>query len=86
MTSKSLPHTIDIVCSCACAFLQAALGPDGAVAGITAGKDYVDMSTVDENTAKQIAAAVAEKGGRFLEVSMQASTGFSQNIHICQTC
>jgi 3-hydroxyisobutyrate dehydrogenase-like beta-hydroxyacid dehydrogenase len=26
------------------------------------------MSTVDENTAKQIAEAVAEKGGRFLEV------------------
>jgi len=55
------------------AALQAALGPDGAVAGITAGKAYVDMSTVDENTAKQIAAAVAEKGGRFLEAPVSGS-------------
>lgn len=48
--------------------LQAALGEQGAVAGVSAGKGYVDMSTVDEATSKQIAAAVAAKVGRFLEV------------------
>jgi hypothetical protein len=41
------------------------------VEGITAGKAYVDMSTVDEATSQQIAAAVAAKGGRFLEVRLR---------------
>lgn len=48
--------------------LQAALGPAGVVEGISAGKGYVDMSTVDEATSSEIAAAVTAKGGRFLEV------------------
>jgi 3-hydroxyisobutyrate dehydrogenase-like beta-hydroxyacid dehydrogenase len=48
--------------------MQAALSPGGVVDGITAGKSYVDMSTVDEATSQQIAAAVTAKGGRFLEV------------------
>jgi 3-hydroxyisobutyrate dehydrogenase-like beta-hydroxyacid dehydrogenase len=33
-----------------------------------AGKGYVDMSTVDEQTSQRIGEAVAAKGGRFLEV------------------
>jgi hypothetical protein len=49
--------------------LQAALGPGGVVEGLSAGKGYVDMSTVDEATSTEIAAAVTAKGGRFLEVS-----------------
>lgn len=47
---------------------QAALGAGGVVDGLSAGKGYVDMSTVDEATSGEIAAAVAAKGGRFLEV------------------
>lgn len=50
--------------------VQAALSREGVVSGITAGKGYVDMSTVDEATSQQIAAAITEKGGRFLEVSI----------------
>lgn len=53
---------------CLCCPVQAALGPGGVVEGISAGKGYVDMSTVDEATSCEIAAAVAAKGGRFLEV------------------
>lgn len=38
--------------------------------GMSAGKGYVDMSTVDEATSLEIAAAVTAKGGRFLEVRL----------------
>jgi YbbR domain-containing protein len=44
-------------------------GANGVLEGITPSKGYIDMSTVDEETSKQISAAVTAKGGRFLEVS-----------------
>ena len=42
---------------------------DGVVAGIkkSPGKAYVDVSTVDEGTSQEIAKAVADAGGRYLE-------------------
>ena len=48
-----------------------ATGPDGVATGMEAspGKAYVDVSTVDEKTSQDIAAAVKKSGGRFLEVS-----------------
>ncbi|WIA09375.1 hypothetical protein OEZ85_008781 [Tetradesmus obliquus] len=55
------------------AALKAALGPAGVAEGVSAGKAYVDMSTVDEATSQQIAAAVAAKGGRFLEAPVSGS-------------
>jgi 3-hydroxyisobutyrate dehydrogenase-like beta-hydroxyacid dehydrogenase len=48
-------------------------GPDGALQGIGAGRDYVDMSTVDAETAQEIAAAISGKGGRFLEAPVSGS-------------
>jgi 3-hydroxyisobutyrate dehydrogenase-like beta-hydroxyacid dehydrogenase len=48
-------------------------GPDGALAGIGAGRGYVDMSTVDAPTARKIGAAINEKGGRFLEAPVSGS-------------
>ena len=48
-------------------------GPDGVLAGISAGKGYVDMSTVDSATSVEIAAAVAGRGGRFLEAPVSGS-------------
>jgi len=47
--------------------------PDGALAGIGAGRGYVDMSTVDAATAGKIGAAVSAKGGRFLEAPVSGS-------------
>jgi glyoxylate/succinic semialdehyde reductase len=47
--------------------------PDGALAGIGAGRGYVDMSTVDAETARKIGAAVSQKGGRFLEAPVSGS-------------
>ncbi len=48
--------------------LQVVFGEKGVLEGLSAGKGYVDMSTVDEGTSQRIAEAVAAKGGRFLEV------------------
>lgn len=55
------------------AAIKAALGAGGVVDGLSAGKGYVDMSTVDEATSSEIAAAVAAKGGRFLEAPVSGS-------------
>ncbi len=55
------------------AALAVCAGPNGVLAGISAGKGYVDMSTVDAATSAQIAAAVAERGGRFLEAPVSGS-------------
>jgi hypothetical protein len=53
------------------------------VDGLSAGKGYVDMSTVDEATSSEIAAAVAAKGGRFLEV--RTADCEEQHLHTCST-
>lgn len=52
---------------------QAVISPDGVAAGISAGKGYVDMSTVDETTSQQIADIITSKGGRFLEAPVSGS-------------
>lgn len=58
------------------AALALALGPDGVVVRILAGKGYVDMSTVDVATSLEaIADAVARAGGRFPEASVSGSKG-----------
>jgi 3-hydroxyisobutyrate dehydrogenase-like beta-hydroxyacid dehydrogenase len=48
-------------------------GADGVLAGIGAGKGYVDMSTVDAATSGKIGAAITGKGGRFLEAPVSGS-------------
>lgn len=45
------------------------------VAGMAAGKGYVDVSTVDAATSQQIAAAVRAAGGLFLEAPVSGSKG-----------
>ena len=52
-----------------------ALDPDGAVAGLAAGAGYVDMSTVDAATSREIGAAVAAAGARFLEAPVSGTRG-----------
>jgi 3-hydroxyisobutyrate dehydrogenase-like beta-hydroxyacid dehydrogenase len=47
--------------------------PGGALEGIGAGRGYVDMSTVDAATAREIGAAISGKGGRFLEAPVSGS-------------
>jgi 3-hydroxyisobutyrate dehydrogenase-like beta-hydroxyacid dehydrogenase len=51
----------------------ACFGDQGVLAGITAGKGYVDMSTVDAATSRKIGAAVTARGGRFMEAPVSGS-------------
>lgn len=55
------------------AAMDLAFGPDGALAGVGPGHDYIDMSTVDGETAAEIAAAVRAKGGRYLEAPVSGT-------------
>ncbi len=52
---------------------ETCFGPDGVLAGIGDGRGYVDMSTVDDETARAIAQAVTEHGGRFLEAPVSGT-------------
>jgi len=55
------------------AALAVALGKDGVAEGIGAGRGYVDMSTVDDKTARTIAEKITERGGRFLEAPVSGT-------------
>jgi len=48
-------------------------GADGIIAGLTAGKGYLDMSTVDAETSLESARRVHAKGGLFLEAPVGGS-------------
>jgi 3-hydroxyisobutyrate dehydrogenase-like beta-hydroxyacid dehydrogenase len=52
---------------------EVCFGSDGVLAGIGEGRGYVDMSTVDDQTATDIASAISEKGGRFLEAPVSGT-------------
>ncbi len=48
-------------------------GQEGVCDAMVQGKGYVDMSTIDAATSQRIAAAIREKGGRFLEAPVSGS-------------
>lgn len=48
-------------------------GPDGILAGLQAGKVYIDMSTVSPAASRHLAAQVAEKGARMLDSPVSGS-------------
>jgi 3-hydroxyisobutyrate dehydrogenase len=48
-------------------------GPEGVLAGIGAGRGYVDMSTVDAVTSVAIGEAIVAAGGRFLEAPVSGT-------------
>ncbi|GAW67943.1 3-hydroxyisobutyrate dehydrogenase [Geoanaerobacter pelophilus] len=79
-TVAATPAEVTASCSVTIAMLAdpaaahaVCFGPQGALEGIGAGRGYVDMSTVDAATAKDIGAAVTGKGGRFLEAPVSGS-------------
>eukprot|EP00198_Chlamydomonas_reinhardtii_P009483 XP_001698820.1 gamma hydroxybutyrate dehydrogenase [Chlamydomonas reinhardtii] len=55
------------------AALAAVFSDNGVLKGISAGKGYVDMSTVDEATSTKIGEAVTAAGGRFVEGPVSGS-------------
>jgi 3-hydroxyisobutyrate dehydrogenase/2-hydroxy-3-oxopropionate reductase len=52
---------------------ETCFGKDGVLEGIGDGRGYVDMSTVDDQTARDIGAAITEKDGRFLEAPVSGT-------------
>lgn len=48
-------------------------GEQGILAGLSAGKVYVDMSTISPSASKQLAARVAERGARMLDAPVSGS-------------
>lgn len=48
-------------------------GPDGILAGLSAGKIYVDMSTVSPTASQKIASQVAGKGAQMLDAPVSGS-------------
>lgn len=48
-------------------------GADGVLEGVGAGHDLVDMSTVDDATSRETAAAVHERGGHFVEAPVSGT-------------
>lgn len=48
-------------------------GPEGVLEGLSAGSGYVDCSTIDEDTSRDIAAAVVGQGARYLEAPVSGT-------------
>eukprot|EP00878_Enallax_costatus_P007206 GHUV01007550.1.p1 GENE.GHUV01007550.1~~GHUV01007550.1.p1 ORF type:complete len:380 (+),score=82.87 GHUV01007550.1:261-1400(+) len=57
------------------AAVEVATGPEGVVAGLSTGKGYVDVSTIDPATAASVAAAVRKTGALYLEAPVSGSKG-----------
>jgi len=77
-TPKEVIESCDITFACTSDPTSAravVFGESGVLAGITKGKRYIDMSTVDEECVKEIALAITAKGGRFLEAPVSGSKG-----------
>jgi 3-hydroxyisobutyrate dehydrogenase-like beta-hydroxyacid dehydrogenase len=77
-SAKEVVEACDITFSCVsdpAAAEDLVFMENGVLAGITAGKGYVDMSTVDGGTAKKIGEAITAKGGRYVEAPVSGSKG-----------
>jgi 3-hydroxyisobutyrate dehydrogenase-like beta-hydroxyacid dehydrogenase len=55
------------------ALMAVTSGPDGILAGLRAGKIYVDMSTVSPVASRDLAALVAERGAQMLDAPVSGS-------------
>jgi 3-hydroxyisobutyrate dehydrogenase-like beta-hydroxyacid dehydrogenase len=55
------------------AAMAVCFSPYGVIQGITPGKGYVDMSTVDPGTAQKIGISVQARGGEYLEAPVSGS-------------
>ena len=69
---KQCPTTIAIVSNPA-ASEAICFGPNGVLEGISEGKGYVEMSTIDRETSQRIEKAVQAKGGTYLEAPVSGS-------------
>merc|ERR1719171_1976312 len=77
-TAKAVIESCDITFACTSDPASAravVFGENGVLAGITKGKCFVDISTVDEETSKEIGIAITAKEGRYLEAPVSGSKG-----------
>lgn len=75
---KDVVDSCDLIFACTSdpvSARQVFFGENGVLAGMRKGKKFVDMSTVDEDTAIDIGKAVKAKGGMFLEAPVSGSKG-----------
>ncbi len=79
-TRGESPRAVAAACTTTCAMVSdpaaaraLVWGEDGVLPALVPGKSYVDFSTVDPDTAGEIAAAVTSQGARFLEVPVSGS-------------
>ncbi|XP_029648675.1 putative oxidoreductase GLYR1 isoform X1 [Octopus sinensis] len=75
-TPADVVHACDITISCisdTAAVKDVVFGNCGVIQGISSGKGYVEMSTIDEETIKDVREAVVLRGGRFLEAPVCGS-------------
>jgi 3-hydroxyisobutyrate dehydrogenase-like beta-hydroxyacid dehydrogenase len=73
---RSVAETADVVFTMVTntsALHEVVGGEDGILAGLSAGKVYIDMSTVSPATSRRIATQVAEKGARMLDSPVSGS-------------
>ncbi len=57
--------------------MAAAFGPDGYIAGLAKGATVIDMSTIDPDTTRRIADAVADAGGDMLDAPVSGSSAWA---------
>jgi 3-hydroxyisobutyrate dehydrogenase-like beta-hydroxyacid dehydrogenase len=77
-TAKSVIEKCDITFACTsdpASARSVVFGENGVLSGISAGKKFIDISTVDEMTSKDIGDAVTKKGGIYLEAPVSGSKG-----------
>ncbi|GAB1604445.1 putative oxidoreductase GLYR1 isoform X1 [Argonauta hians] len=75
-TPADVVNACDITISCISdseAVKDVVFGNCGVIQGISSGKGYVEMSTIDEETIKDVREAVVLRGGRFLEAPVCGS-------------
>ncbi|CAM9644349.1 unnamed protein product [Lampetra planeri] len=81
-TPAEVVSSCDITLACIAdpaAAKELVLGPSGVLQGIRPGKCYVDMSTVDPETAVDISEAVTLRGGRYLEAPVSGNKRLSED-------
>jgi 3-hydroxyisobutyrate dehydrogenase-like beta-hydroxyacid dehydrogenase len=75
-TPREIAETVDIIFTSLPddgALDQVASGPDGILAGITAGKIWVDMSTVSPRASREVAERVRARGATMLDAPVSGS-------------
>jgi 3-hydroxyisobutyrate dehydrogenase-like beta-hydroxyacid dehydrogenase len=75
---RELAAQVDVLCSCVTgpADVEAVyLGSDGVVAGVRAGALLIEMSTIDPETHRRIAARAAERGAAYLDAPVSGGVG-----------